>query len=89
MILIATYDSDQQRDGEPRWHHRMQSVPTYWFLKMTGTGHSGIKAERSLRARKPCSYNDLRAQLIVPMLDEIREEVGGVVRFQFWVYKAR
>ena len=89
MILIATYDSEKQRNGEPRWHSRMPVGAQYWFLRMLGYGADGSKAERQLRVKKPCTYHELRGQLIELMLDEIREEVGGVVRFQFWVYKAR
>lgn len=89
MILIATYDSAAQQDGAPRWHNPMPTGRQHWFLRMLGKGHDGTKAERILRVKKPCTYHELREQLIELMLDEIREEVGGVVLFQFWVYKAR
>lgn len=89
MILIATYDSAAQQNGEPRWHHKMPPGPQYWFFRMVGFGHDKTKAERTLRTKKPCTYHEMRTQLVERMLDEIREEVGGVERFQFWVYKAR
>jgi hypothetical protein len=89
MILIATYDSDKQQDGEPHWHNPMPRGRQYWFLRMLGYGSEGSKSERQLRPKHPCTYQELREALIAAMIDEIREEVGGVVRFQFWVYKAR
>lgn len=88
MILICNYDSAVHAE-EPRWHKPMPTVPTHWWIKLWAKGANGAILDTSIRVKQPCQYGDLLRQEITPLVDEIREECDGVMRFKFWVYKAR
>jgi hypothetical protein len=88
MILIVTFDSDRDNDT-PRQHRPMPAGPQYWFLKLWALGNNGEIHASDSRVKSPVGYHDFRKQYIEDVIDEMRDACGGIIRFKFWLYKAR
>jgi len=88
MKLIAFFDSAVHHET-PRFHNPMPPGPQTWAIKLWALGANGEKHESLTRLKGKCEYSELRKQHIEQRIDEMRESCGGVVRFKFWLWKAR
>ena len=88
MILIAYFDSTAHIDT-PRWHRPMPYGPQFWAVKLWALGANGEKHESLTHVKGKCEFAELRKQHVEKSIDEMRNDCGGVIRFKFWIWKAR